>query len=111
MYHEIKASCNSIRSIWRQFWAQSLQLLSQDLRSISRSGTQNSNLQPKEMIRACALFALVAVIICCVHSLNMVESDFKHMNNATLKGTSTYAEAINYGRTNPTRDGGSWAGW
>lgn len=25
--------------------------------------------------------------------------------------TNTYAQAINYGQTHPTRDGGSWSGW
>lgn len=31
--------------------------------------------------------------------------------NGTTKGTNTYAAAINYGRTHPTRDGGTWANW
>jgi len=31
--------------------------------------------------------------------------------NSTLAGTNTYAGAINYGRTHPTRDGGTWANW
>lgn len=26
-------------------------------------------------------------------------------------GTNTYAQAIDYGRTHPTRDGGTWSGW
>jgi hypothetical protein len=32
--------------------------------------------------------------------------------NLTLAGTTnSYAQAINYGQTHPTRDGGSWSGW
>jgi hypothetical protein len=45
-------------------------------------------------------------------SINFDESDIK--NNAFLNATSstnTYSEAYNYGKTHPTRDGGSWNGW
>ncbi|RYH16047.1 hypothetical protein EON65_30730 [archaeon] len=28
-----------------------------------------------------------------------------------LKGTNTYSQAVYYGQTHPTRDGGSWSGW
>jgi flagellar basal body P-ring protein FlgI len=48
-------------------------------------------------------------------SLSIDQSDYKwvqQVNNAlNLTGTNTYAQAINYGRTHPTRDGGSWSGW
>eukprot|EP01032_Pedospumella_encystans_P025916 gene25916-29276_t len=44
------------------------------------------------------------------------ETDFTFVKesgglNSTLTGTNTYAGAINYARTHPTRDGGTWAGW
>uniref|UniRef100_A0A7S3HHS8 Uncharacterized protein n=1 Tax=Spumella elongata TaxID=89044 RepID=A0A7S3HHS8_9STRA len=44
------------------------------------------------------------------------ETDFAFVKesgglNSTLTGTNTYAGAINYARTHPTRDGGTWAGW
>jgi hypothetical protein len=48
-------------------------------------------------------------------SLSIDQSDYKWVqqvnNTLSLTGTNTYAQAINYGRTHPTRDGGSWSGW
>ena len=29
----------------------------------------------------------------------------------TSTTTNSYAQAVNYGKTHPTRDGGSWSGW
>jgi len=45
--------------------------------------------------------------------VNVDASDFKFTANlrSNLTSTNSYAEAIEYGRNNPTRDGGSWAGW
>ena len=31
--------------------------------------------------------------------------------NVTTGATNSYAQAYNYGKTHPTRDGGSWNGW
>lgn len=44
------------------------------------------------------------------------DADFQFLKdnggfNSTLTGTNTYASAVNYGKTHPTRDGGSWNGW
>jgi hypothetical protein len=44
-----------------------------------------------------------------VDQINVDESDFRYVN--LTSGTNTYAQAINYGQTHPTRDGGSWSGW
>jgi hypothetical protein len=36
---------------------------------------------------------------------------FKESGLNTTSSTNTYAQAVNYGQTHPTRDGGSWSGW
>ena len=47
-------------------------------------------------------------------SVNFDDNDLIYRNSTTLgaqTSTNTYAQAINYGQTNPTRDGESWDGW
>ncbi len=42
------------------------------------------------------------------------EKDLVFRNSTGLSvqsSTNTYAQAVNYGKTHPTRDGGSWSGW
>ncbi len=36
---------------------------------------------------------------------------FKESGLNTTSSTNTYAQAVNYGQTHPTRDGRSWSGW
>jgi hypothetical protein len=58
------------------------------------------------------LFSLVATslhVALSVDQINVDESDFRYVN--LTSDTNTYAQAINYGQTHPTRDGGSWSGW
>jgi hypothetical protein len=39
-------------------------------------------------------------------------ADYKSRGNLTVaSSTNTYAQAVNYGKTHPTRDGESWSGW
>jgi hypothetical protein len=43
---------------------------------------------------------------------NLIQEDLKERLATNLTGgTNTYAQAVNYGQTHPTRDGGSWSGW
>lgn len=60
-----------------------------------------------------ALFAaIVLVCVQVVSAINIDASDFKfNALRSNLTGTNSYGEAIAYGQANPTRDGGSWAGW
>ena len=47
-------------------------------------------------------------------AINFDENDiaFTKSSNRTATGaTNTYAQAVSYGQTHPTRDGGSWNGW
>ena len=59
------------------------------------------------------LFAAVLVAYLQVASAISIDSaDYKHnLGLNTTGGTNTYAQATQYGRTHPTRDGGSWSGW
>lgn len=68
-----------------------------------------STVVDQSMISNAFLVSLVALWAHCVSGLSIDENDFKYTLNTT--GTNTYAGAINYGRTHPTRDGGSWSGW
>lgn len=61
------------------------------------------------MITNVFLASLIAIWAHCTSSLSIDQSDFKYTLNTT--GTNTYAGAVNYGKTHPTRDGGSWSGW
>lgn len=58
------------------------------------------------------VLALV-LYVACVSAINFDASDVNYGRklNSTTGATNTYAAAINYGRTHPTRDGGSWSGW
>lgn len=66
-------------------------------------------------------FSMLLVLYAIISSLAAAEVISKEMEPVKLlideptkfnvTGTSTYAQAINYGKTNPTRDGGSWSGW
>ncbi len=47
-------------------------------------------------------------------SANSDASDLTYSKEMYLNetaSTNTYAQAINYGKSNPKRDGGSWNGW
>ena len=44
-----------------------------------------------------------------VSSGNVDSSDLVFLNASA--STNTYAQAVNYCKTNPKRDGGSWNGW
>jgi hypothetical protein len=63
----------------------------------------------EDMLRALFIAQLVAVYVQISQSL----SDYKFVKENRLNYTSTnsYAQAINYGQTHPTRDGESWSGW
>jgi hypothetical protein len=65
------------------------------------------------MIVAMFIAQLVAAYVQIAQSLNIDQSDFNFVKENRLNYTSTnsYAQAINYGQTHPTRDGGSWSGW
>ena len=70
---------------------------------------------------------LLALVVFCLHGAASLEipgveipgvddSDYLFVKNAlalnsTTTGTNSYAAAINYGRTHPTRDGGTWKNW
>ncbi len=59
-------------------------------------------------------FLLIALVSITNVSANTDAKDVAYSKahfNATDYGINTYGEAIAYGRANPTRDGGSWAGW
>lgn len=59
------------------------------------------------------LFALFAMLVCSASAIQFNETDIfsrKYGVDVTAT-TNTYAQAINYGKTHPTRDGGSWSGW
>jgi len=63
-----------------------------------------------------SLVALWLQVVSSVDIPGIDEADFNFLKesgglNSTLTGTNTYAGAINYGKTHPTRDGGSWNGW
>lgn len=60
--------------------------------------------------------ALWLQVVSSVDIAGVDEADFIFLKenggfNSSLTGTNTYAAAVNYGRTHPTRDGGSWNGW
>jgi len=63
------------------------------------------------------MFIFVGIIvnfIGLVHSISFDEADLKfssYFNNTLGSTTNTYAQAVYYGQTHPTRDGGSWSGW
>ena len=42
---------------------------------------------------------------------NQADYDYVKEQEPRLLGTNTYAQAITYAKTHPTRDGGSWNGW
>ena len=56
------------------------------------------------------ILALVAFLQI-AHAINVDESDYKYVRAVNMTSTNSYAQAINYGQTHPTRDGGSWSGW
>ncbi len=59
-------------------------------------------------------FYCILIVLCVASAVNFDEDDFvyKIRNNVTSGATTnTYAQAINYGKTHPTRDGASWSGW
>ena len=63
-----------------------------------------------------SLVALCFQVVSSVDIPGVDEADFTFFKeadglNSTLTGTNTYAGAVNYGKTHPTRDGGSWNGW
>lgn len=61
-----------------------------------------------------AVFAVLLVAYVQFASAISIDSaDYKFTAglNTTVKGTNSYAQATEYGRTHPTRDGGSWSGW
>lgn len=56
--------------------------------------------------------AACLLLLPAVFAVNSDKSDVEWVQlNSTTKGTNTYSEAIYYGQTHPTRDGGSWSGW
>jgi len=66
-----------------------------------------------------SLFVLLGILILSIFSVHGIEQQFdetdsKYNSLINLNGTATtntYAQAINYGKTHPNRDGGSWNGW
>lgn len=60
------------------------------------------------------IFFSFTSIFLAISAIQFDQNDLQYPSNATMKvkaSTNTYAEAINYGQTHPTRDGGSWSGW
>jgi hypothetical protein len=64
------------------------------------------------MMNFFGFFSLSILLV--ISAVQFDQDDLRYQSNATMKvkgSTNTYAEAINYGQTHPTRDGGSWSGW
>lgn len=59
-------------------------------------------------------FTTLLLTFSSVFSVQFDQDDIAYGHNVSVKGkysTNTYSEAINYGKTHPTRDGSSWSGW
>ena len=62
-------------------------------------------------------FVVMSTILALRYSVTAIhfdDADFLWRNStdgAVATSTNTYAQAVNYGKTHPTRDGGSWSGW
>jgi hypothetical protein len=55
---------------------------------------------------------LLFAVLVAVHANQFDEQDKVYRSGVNVtSSTNTYAQAINYGQTHPTRDGGSWSGW
>lgn len=57
------------------------------------------------------VIVLAAVVSVAHGNTDASDHAFLKTNLNTTSGTNTYAQAINYGQTHPTRDGGSWSQW
>lgn len=64
------------------------------------------------------MMLLIAAILALHYSataLHFDNNDILSRNGSDVAAlstsTNTYAQAVNYGKTHPTRDGGSWNGW
>jgi hypothetical protein len=64
-----------------------------------------------KMIHNTVFAALMVVCLQVASSISIDASDYKFNGGLNTTATNSYAAAINYGRTHPNRDGGSWSGW
>jgi hypothetical protein len=58
-----------------------------------------------------SVFIAVLLVSFSAEQVNIDDSDYSFVKSLNLTGANTYAAAVNYGKTHPNRDGGSWNGW